>query len=126
MGRIITGFILLVSLGSCYQNIRPPDFDMSLVIPADSMVSLLTDLHMADAMVNIEQKKSLPAENLAGEYFHTVLQKHQVSYPSFEESMRYYVYHAETFNAMYEEVIVNLSKLESQVVNKPVEETQAD
>lgn len=116
MRQIILSIILLTALAGCYTNTRGPSFDMRLVVHQDTMVKILTDFHLAEGMIAMEQKKGEPVARVSGEYLHTVLQRHYLSLASFEESVRYYTYHTETLNMIYEKVIENLSKLESQVV----------
>jgi len=118
MSRIITGLLLTLFLGSCYHTIPDPSFNMSLVIPADSMVSLLTDIHLADAVINNAKVKDKSFEHLSNEYFSVVMKKHKIGRDTFEESLRYYAYHVEELDKIYEKVIVNLSKIESMAPSK--------
>jgi len=118
MLRIITGLFFILTLGSCYHTIPDPSFNMALVIPADSMVSLLTDIHLADGVINNIKVKDKSVEHLSNEYFSVVMKKHKIGRDTFEESLRYYAYHAEELDKIYEKVIVNLSKIESMVPAK--------
>jgi len=113
MKNILGWLCLLLSLGSCYRSAPDPSFNMTLVIPADSMVTLLTDLHTADGIVSTLKDKKKPVEQLSTEYFEAILKKHAIGRDVFEESMRYYAFHAEKLNEIYEQVIINLSKQES-------------
>ncbi len=108
--------LLVLLLGSCYNNAPDPGFDMALVIPADTMVSVLTDFHLADGMINIEQKKGRTSSVLAGEYFYTVLERHQLTPEQFDESIRYYSYYTVQLDKIYEQVITNLSIMESSIL----------
>jgi hypothetical protein len=115
MTKILTGLLFIFALGSCYHTTPDPSFDMSLVIPADSMVTLLTDLHLADGVINTIKVKEKSIGHLSNEYFSAVLDKHKIGRDTFDESLRYYAYHTEELNKIYEKVIVNLSKIESIV-----------
>lgn len=114
----IIWLLLILSLVSCYKITQAPSFDMDLVLPADTMVNVLTDLHLADAIINMENNKGIPVEQLSGAYFHIVMDKHGITMESFEESVRYYAYYANQMDAIYEKVIINLSLKESQVHQK--------
>jgi hypothetical protein len=118
MTRIITGLLLIFLLGSCYHTASDPDFNMAMVIPADSMVALLTDIHLADGVINTIKVKDKSIPHLSNEYFEAVLDKHKIGRDTFEESLRYYAYHTEELDKIYEKVIVNLSKIESMVPPK--------
>ena len=115
MTKILSGLLLILSLGSCYRSAPEASFNMSLVISADSMVTLLTDLHTADGIINLSKDKKKPIGHLSTDYFEAVLQKHRIDRAIFEESMRYYAFHTEELNEIYEQVIINLSKKESIV-----------
>lgn len=120
MKKIFGSFLLLFSLVSCYRTAPDPAFDMNLVLPADSMVSLLTDIHLVDGIITDLKAKKIPAAHLSSEYFVAILQKHNMDKAGFDESMRYYAFHTEELNDIYEEVIINLSMKESMML--PVKE----
>jgi hypothetical protein len=115
MTKILIGLFFIILLGSCYHTTPDPSFNMTLVIPADSMVTLLTDLHLADGVINTVKVKEKSIEHFSSEYFTAVMDKHKIGMDTFEESLRYYAYHAEELDKIYEKVIVNLSKIESLV-----------
>jgi hypothetical protein len=118
MIRILNGILIILLLGSCYHTTPDPSFKKSLVIPADSMVTLLTDLHMADGVINTIKLKDKSLGHLSTEYFSAILEKHRIGRDTFDESMRYYAYHTEELNQIYEKVIVNLSKIEGMATAK--------
>ena len=122
MKKIFGAFLLLISLGSCYRTATDPAFEMQLVLPADSMVSLLTDIHLVDGIITDLKAKKTSTTHLSSEYFEAILQKHNIDKAVFDESMRYYAFHTEELNEIYEEVIINLSKRESLIL--PAKETK--
>jgi hypothetical protein len=118
MSRILTALLIILLLDSCYHNTKDPSFNMSMVLPADSMVSLLTDIHIADGVISTIKVKDKSIERLSSKYFSAVMNKHKIGQDTFEESLRYYAYHAEELDKIYEKVIVNLSKIESKTTAK--------
>jgi hypothetical protein len=106
-------FIILLILASCYHSAPDPDFNMDLVIQADSMVSLLTDIHLAEGIISSLKSKHQPVGHLSSEYFEVVLKRHSISREAFEESLQYYAFHTEELDEIYEKVITELSKRES-------------
>jgi hypothetical protein len=118
MRKILSSLFLILTLGSCYHIAPDPDFDMALVVPSDSMVSLLIDLHMVDGIITTLKDRKKPTLHLSNEYFEAVLQKHAIDTAKFEESMRYYAFHTEELNKIYDKVIINLSKKESMAIPK--------
>jgi hypothetical protein len=113
MVKILSGFVIILALVSCYHAAPDPAFKTGLIIPADSMVTLLTDLHLADGVINTIKLQDKSLKHLSTEYFSAILEKHRIGRDTFDESMRYYAYHTEELNEIYEKVIVNLSKIES-------------
>ena len=123
MTKIVSGLILIIFLASCSRVEKNPAFNMELVLPADSMVTLLADLHLADGFIVTYKDKKHPVGHLANEYFEAVMQKHSVSEDQFEESMRYYAFYTEELDDIYEKVIIELSKAESMVIPKKAADT---
>jgi hypothetical protein len=116
MKKILNSLLFIFFLGSCYHTTHDPSFDMALVLQPDSMVSLLTDLHTADGIIGANKDKKIPAGHLATEYFEAIMQKHRINKAIFDESMRYYAFHNEELNGIYEKVIIDLSKQESMAI----------
>jgi hypothetical protein len=127
MNRIFTLVLIIAALASCYHGAKDANFEMSLVLPEDSMVTLLTDLHLAEGAVTALKSKQHPAGHLSSDYFETILIKHSINKEVFEESMRYYAFHSEKLDKIYEQVIIDLSMQESlsipknDTVQKPAE-----
>ena len=113
--KIFIFSLLILILGSCYQKQKEQDYDMTLVLSSERMTSLLTDMQLIDAAVSMKQRKGIIPEKSATPYFDNLLEEHQVSREEFEESMRYYAYHIDELHAIYEQVIVDLSKLEIEL-----------
>lgn len=113
MKKILSAIFISLLLVSCYRSAPEPSFNMSMVLPADSMVNLLTDLHLADGILNTIKDKKITNKKLSTAYYKAILEKYSINDAKFEESMRYYSFHSEDLNTIYEKVIINLSKMES-------------
>ena len=109
--------VLLISLlvAACYHKAPEPIFDMAKVLPQDTMVVVLTELQLAEGAVNIKTRQGKLAAEYARSFSDQVLEKHGISTDVFNESMRYYSFYVEKMDKIYEQVIINLSKLESEV-----------
>ena len=115
MARYIPILFLTLLVYGCYHDEPQPSFDMSMVIPADSMVTILTDLQLVDGAVNLKSKQGKPKIEYASSYTDQVLAKYRITEERFSESLRYYSYYMEEMDKIYEEVINRLGKLESEV-----------
>ncbi len=125
-----TLFLLLLFpfvLFSCYEeNTEQMNIDKSRVIPPEKMEPLLTDLFLVEGAVSYMADKGTPIDGYSKKYFEEVLEKHEVTGEEFEESIRYYTYHIEKLDKLFENVIVNLSELETEVLIEVEEEKEKD
>jgi hypothetical protein len=85
----------------------------STVLPPDSMVSILRDLHLMESGINghFFQSNQIVADRsiLRG----LVFEKHKVEASYFLKSMDFYSANPEHLDSVYQQVIVELSKLQS-------------
>lgn len=88
---------------------------MSLVVPPDTMVAVLTDIHLLEGVVGTIHLKDTGMTYLSKQDYNIILEKHKMDRRSFEESLHYYAYKAEELDKIYEKVIINLGKLESEL-----------
>jgi hypothetical protein len=102
------------------------DIDKDLVIPVEKMEPLLTDMFIIEGAASYLTNKGEPTNDKAKRYYEKVLAKHGVTAEQFEESMEYYTYHVEELDVIFEEVIINLSKLESELLNEYEKEKEKE
>ena len=115
MAKLFSWIFIVLMFASCYRNAPEHPYDMSLVASPDSMVSILTDIHLLEGIVNTIHLADTAMDSLARANYNYVLQKHKMDRKAFEESIHYYAYHAEELDKIYEKVIINLSKKESEM-----------
>lgn len=90
------------------------------VIPRDSMISLLCDLHLAEASIQLRNAgagDSARAETYAR--YRYVFSVHQVDRERVKNSMIFYRSHPEFFHKMYKEVIAKLSERQAKEQKRP-------
>ena len=117
-GRLFLLSILLSLLASCYsESDKKPEFDEKKIIPKEKMIEVLTDIHLVEGIIATTQREGVKKETYVTSYTNAVLEKHDIGIGEFEESIRYYTYHIEELDNIYEEVIIRLSKKESEVMN---------
>ncbi len=101
---------ILILLAAC-KNKQEQSYK---IIPKDTMVMLLTDIHLADASVTIlSQRKKL--KNPEQYYLH-IFKKYNITKAVFDSSVSYYSFHPKEYQKIYEDVILNLNKLESKTL----------
>ena len=120
--------LFAIALASCYRNAQGPSFDESVIVPPDTMVLIMTDLHIMEGIASISDKKDTATATLNEKTLNIILNKYHLDRNGLEENIRYYTYHTEEYDKIYDKVIINLSKLESETkaesASKPEEEDQ--
>jgi len=89
------------------------------VIPRDSMIVVLADIHLIEATIQLKGlgRNDTLKEEAYGRYRY-VFNKHKVTTSQFRKSLEYYRSEPEFFQKMYDEVITRLS-VEQAKSNKP-------
>ncbi len=114
MRKVLQIFSLFILLSSCYHKAPVPEFNMKLVLPADTMVNILTDIQLAEGAIVVQQRNSANISKLSRIYADEVLEKHHVSMAEVEESVRYYSFHIDQMNNIYDKVIARLSIMQNK------------
>lgn len=99
--------VLVISCGQEEKYVVIP----SDVLPKEKMAEVLTDIHLAEAKVNL---KTLPdsasTEKLS---FQKKFEKHKITKEQYEKSISFYIDHPELLNEVYEKVLNELSKMQA-------------
>ena len=81
------------------------------IISKDSMILILTDMHLADADVQL-RKVGLDSNNLVmKKNMETIVGHYNINTNRFKQSLKYYTSHPKEMDEMYAQVVTNLSKL---------------
>ena len=115
MKHLITVAILLC--GCLFFACKPNNATVppSTIIPRDSMVAILIDIHLAEAMIqNIRRDRDTTRDATIQDYYQTIFKQHQISEEQFKEAFIYYSKDIEQFDAMYEDMQIRLSKMEEE------------
>ena len=81
------------------------------------MVAVLTDVHLTEAAPVPMQLIGDSALQFVADHYQWVFEKNQVTEEQFRASMKFYVEHPKQLDKIYEKVIDNLSKMQSQIKN---------
>lgn len=85
------------------------------LIAADSMVKILVDIHLVESSLKTIHTKKQDNQQFTDSYYNTLFARHHITRQQFLRSMDYYEREAEKLEKIYENVIIELSKLESVV-----------
>ena len=98
---ILTAFILL-AWTACQSR---PDY----VIEEDEMIDLLTDVHLAEGLIDVQQKQNRDDAHYGQQVIAAVLDKHHISKAQYDTSLVWYSEHLNTLIRVYNHVNKNLA-----------------
>jgi hypothetical protein len=105
---IVSGLLL----SSCTTTPELP----SDVIPADSMVLILADFYLAEALAN-ESSFNQDAAGLRKSFYKFIMSEHKISFDRLRKSIDFYTAHPEKFAEVSEKVIEELSRRQAVAKN---------
>ena len=85
------------------------------------MVELLVDIQLIEGGVIVRQLNEQKFSHEINAYYQNTFKKHGLTKKTFEYNMRYYTDNPDKLDAVYEEVIIELSRLEAETeTQKPI------
>jgi hypothetical protein len=79
------------------------------------MVDLLTEIHLVEGSVTPMLLQSDSATQYVMNNYNFLFKKYNTDQDKFKETMHYYVQHPKELDKVYEQVIENLSKMQSEI-----------
>ena len=81
------------------------------------MVALLTEIHLVEGAVTPMLLQGDSATQFILNNYNYLFTKYKTNTKEFQETMEYYVRHPKELDKVYEEVLENLSKMQSEIKN---------
>ena len=105
--------IVIILFSSCNSNNenKIPDG----IIPESKMITIITDLHLTDATLNIKHISKRSNNKEIAKYYKSVLKKYGYSRLQFNKSIEYYSDEPEKLDEIYDKVLEELSKKQEMV-----------
>ncbi len=121
--RWITLFFIILAL-ACHQ---PKDrITKTDIIPKENLVPILVEIHLADALLQMSiVRQNYPGRDSISNY-QDILQKHGYSKRMFDHTIEFYENDPDELNDLYEEVISELTQLQSETRPHSRQITQDD
>lgn len=112
MKKIIGILIILITLWACDEEVvKKPEH----LIKEKTMISMLVDIHLAEATFNMQGKGDEKLKNTtSADFYYSVLDKYHVQDSVFENSLIYYTSNPKNFEKMYRKVMSRLSETEQE------------
>lgn len=88
------------------------------VLPREEMVSLLTDMHLAEAAATFKTSGGAATNQFAKSQDEYIFRIHKTNKKQFDRSFSYYSSDPAVMNEMYKEIINELSKMQASTQAK--------
>jgi len=102
--------LFLVSCGGATSG--GSGFDNSLIIPEDSLISIIMDIHIVDAAAKQNVVPNNGDNLMKYKEYKAVFEKHGISKTRFDSTINLYTRNGKKFDELYDKVIKNLVKME--------------
>ncbi len=85
------------------------------ILPPETMVQILADVHMADAVAETKAQAGMNEEQLTKGYYGMIYKTRGITAEQFHSSMKYYDSEPLWVNKIYDDVQQELSKREANI-----------
>lgn len=115
MTRLFFSLTLFLILSSCY-NVNKSDSDIpEILLSKSQMIEILTEVQLTEAGFNIKNNRS-KANELKPKYYDKILQHYGITLQQLKDNINYYQDSPKIMEEIYESVLANLSKIQSDVI----------
>ena len=107
-------FLILITLNIACHSDKTPEG----IIPEDEFIRILTEIHIADAVLTEKGLYDRKLKDSTESYYNYILVKHNISRAKFDSSLLYYGKNTDHLNEMYDQVIALLKEKYNRVHTK--------
>lgn len=111
--KIIVLLLPLVLLGCYHENVSTPEIPEKL-FTKEQMISILTDVHLVEGALNFHRVNRMEYKDYKSAYYSKILEEHQITAVQLKENIDYYNSDPELMEDIYEAVLSNLVRLETE------------
>jgi hypothetical protein len=108
--------IIFLSVAAC--NSSKPGKDL---IPPETLVPVLIDMHITYALQTTSEFRQLARYVDSVDTYGYIYDKHNISREMFDSTLVWYSRHPKLFTDIYDEVIMQLTKLHDSITPNPAE-----
>jgi len=122
MIKLLIVFAPLFMLSSCYNVNQDKPVEPGILLSKVQMVEILTEVQLTEAAFHFKYYRS-KAKELKPEFYNKILSQYGITLQQFKDNIDYYNYYPKVMGEIYESVLANLSKIQSEVL---LEEQEAE
>ncbi len=115
MKKLILFFTIVIAFNSCYNVNESVPVTPENLISKTKLIDILTDIQLVEAGFSISENRNSKYK-LKPAYYDFVLSTHDISLLQLKENINYYQAYPKTMEEIYDGVLANLSKIQSQVL----------
>ncbi len=104
--------LLLILIGACKPDMPKMPAD---ILPLTKMKMILADMHIADAVAETKAKGGANEGEVTRALYAQIYKNNGITEDQFKQSYQFYLAHPAWQNKLYEEILTELSKRESDV-----------
>ncbi len=120
MVKLFFVFISLFLLSSCYNVNRDEPVEPDILLSKEQMVKILTEVQLTEAGFHFKYYRN-KAKELKPEFYNKILSQYGITLQQFKDNINYYNYFPKVMEEIYESVLANLSKIQSEVLSEEQE-----
>jgi hypothetical protein len=113
MKQLLFGIFLLTLIGC--SRFKTGSSTPSGIISQDSMIGILVDIHVADAVADQRFGADKPNRAFINAMYEQIYKNHHITAAQYKESYKYYETHPAEMDKMYEQIITEISKREADI-----------
>lgn len=114
---ILTAFFVAIMSGACKKN---SETDKGVLIPEKNFISILNDVYLADGLLSVPEIRDRFASRDSVTNYIEIIEKHGYTKAAMDNTVRYYILNTpKKLIKLYDQVIVQLSEMESRLRDEP-------
>jgi hypothetical protein len=109
-------FFVCLLLFSCYSEYEAPMPENMLTV--DKMSKVMVDVNLLESALNMNLIAADSIDKNQSTPLLQTLKKHNITSQQYQQSFDYYTSNLDSLNKVYELVLIDLSKMKAEVMNK--------
>jgi len=115
MAKLFYTFIIVLILQSCYNINKSESVTPEILLSKSQLVEILTEIQIIEANFRISKNRS-KASKLKPTYYDKILKENGITLKQLKDNMDYYHNSPVVMEEIYELVLGNLSKIQSEAL----------